>query len=89
MIGALAHIHGALLEKRQKKTAAAQASAVLRVLRQREGRMLPRRELIRLLPSVPRAELSVRLQSLERAGLIVVDRDERPLLYGALPRRAA
>jgi DNA-binding HxlR family transcriptional regulator len=89
MIGPLAHIAEAITRRRRQQLAAAQSSAVLFVLRERAGRLLSRAELVRLLPGVPKAELSSRLNSLEKAGLIVVDREERPVLYGARARAVA
>lgn len=63
-----------------------QRALLLLVLRSKPGRMLTRAQLRARLPRrIPKNALGVHLHRLEKAGQIVVDREEEPHLYGVLP----
>lgn len=89
MIGALAAVDRAWRRQRythprSEELARARAS-VLEALRSRVGRMLSRQEIRQLSAVASKRDLTLTLNQLEKSGLIVVDREERPVLYGLLP----
>lgn len=85
MIGPLEHVARAWHQSERSSVRGAYYAAVLSALKSRAGRMLGRSEIKRLCPSVPSREMQSILNRLEKADRIVVDREERPVLYGVLP----